>query len=160
MAKATDQSTSSNTTTQTLGGATKPARRSIVLDLPANKAMALAQLVKRFGYDDAERMSARHSGGAEHEAMVNGVGKLQSALAGAGYAPRWEGATMPETPTTYMSAKEAAALADDLASYGGKRSVATRLTIMERQCRQASRLIRAMMRQTHSSDVWALPPEE
>ena len=67
---------------------------------------------------------------------------------------------MPETPTTYISAKEAAALADELASYSGKRSVATRLAIMERQCRRASRLIRAMMRQTHSSDVWAPPKND
>jgi hypothetical protein len=30
---------------------------------------------------------------------------------------------------------------------------------MERECRQAARLIRAMLRQVHSSDVFRLPPE-
>jgi hypothetical protein len=88
MAKATDQSTNSSPATQTLGGATKPAWHTIILDLPADEAMALAQLVKRFGYDDAERLSSRHDGGAERNAMLNGIGKLQSALADAGYAPR------------------------------------------------------------------------
>jgi hypothetical protein len=29
----------------------------------------------------------------------------------------------------------------------------------ETQCRQAARLIRAMLRQVHSSDVFQLPPE-
>jgi len=61
---------------------------TIPLRLPRDEAAALAQLVKRFGYDDAERLSARHDGGAERDAMLNGMGKLQSALACAGYAPR------------------------------------------------------------------------
>jgi hypothetical protein len=63
-------------------------------------------------------------------------------------------------PIAFMSAKEAATLADDLSRYGGKRSLATRLAAMEAQCRRASRLIRAMLRQVHSSDVFRLPPEE
>jgi hypothetical protein len=66
---------------------------------------------------------------------------------------------MPDSPT-YMSAKEAATLADYLSQYGGKRSIAVRIATMETQCRQASRLIRAMLRQVHSSDVFQLPPEE
>jgi hypothetical protein len=62
-------------------------------------------------------------------------------------------------PTEFMRTKEAAMLADNLASYSGKHSVATRTVTMEAQCRKASRLIRAMLRQVHSSDVFQLPPE-
>jgi hypothetical protein len=39
-------------------------------------------------------------------------------------------------------------------------SAAQRLATMETQCRQASRLIWAMLQQVHSSDVWRLPPEK
>ena len=67
---------------------------------------------------------------------------------------------MTDSPTTYMTAKEAAILADKLSECGGKHAVAARVATMERQCRQAARLIRAMLRQVHSSDVWQLPPEE
>ncbi len=63
-------------------------------------------------------------------------------------------------PTDFMTTREAATLAENLASYAGKHSVATRLATMETQCRKASRLIRAMLRQVHSSDVFRLPPEE
>jgi len=59
-----------------------------------------------------------------------------------------------------MTTREAATLADNLASYSGKHSVAPRVASMETQARQASRLIRAMLRQVHSSDVFQLPPEE
>jgi hypothetical protein len=63
-------------------------------------------------------------------------------------------------PTEYMSAKEAAALADNLVHFGGKHSLALRLSSMEAACRKASRLIRAMLRQAHSSEIFRLPPEE
>jgi hypothetical protein len=59
----------------------------------------------------------------------------------------------------YMTTKEATALAEKLAQVGGKYSLSMRLATMESQCRQASRLIRAMLRQVHSSDVFRLPPE-
>jgi hypothetical protein len=59
-----------------------------------------------------------------------------------------------------MTAKEAAALADSLSRHGGKHSLATRLAAMEAQSQKASRLIRAMLRQVHPSDVFRLPPEE
>jgi hypothetical protein len=59
-----------------------------------------------------------------------------------------------------MTAKEAAVLADELSKCGGKHAVAARVAAMERQCRRAARLIQAMLRQMHSSDVWQLPPEE
>jgi hypothetical protein len=64
-------------------------------------------------------------------------------------------------PTSdFMTTKEAVTLADSLAGYSGKLSVAQRVATMERQARQASRLIRAMLRQVHHSDVFRLPPEE
>jgi hypothetical protein len=42
-----------------------------------------------------------------------------------------------EEPTTYMTTREAAVLADNLSQFGGKSSVATRVATMERHC-QAS----------------------
>jgi len=62
--------------------------KKIVLELPADEAMALAQLVKRLGYDDAERLSSRYDGGHERDLMLAGIDKLQRALAEAGFAPR------------------------------------------------------------------------
>jgi hypothetical protein len=62
--------------------------KKIVLDLPDDQAMALAQLVKRLGYDDAERLSSRYDGGHERDLMLAGVDKLHRALAEAGFAPR------------------------------------------------------------------------
>jgi hypothetical protein len=59
-----------------------------------------------------------------------------------------------------MTTREASALADNLAQHGGRLSVAQRVATMERQCALAARLIRAMLRQVHSSDVFRLPPEE
>ena len=41
-------------------------------------------------------------------------------------------------PTDFMTTQEAVALADNLAQFGGKHSVATRLATMETQCRKAS----------------------
>jgi hypothetical protein len=60
----------------------------ITVDLPNDEARALAQLVKRLGYDDAERLSSRYDGGEERDLMLAGIGKLQRALAAAGFAPR------------------------------------------------------------------------
>jgi hypothetical protein len=60
----------------------------IVLDIPSNEAMALAQLVKRLGHDDAERLSSRYDGGHERDLMLTAIDKLQRALAEAGFAPR------------------------------------------------------------------------
>jgi hypothetical protein len=60
----------------------------ITVDLPPDEAMALAQMVKRLGYDDAERLSSRYDGGAERDAMLAGINKLQRALAEAGLARR------------------------------------------------------------------------
>ena len=62
--------------------------KNIPLELPADEARALAQLLKRLGYDDAERLSSRYDGGEERDAMLSGIDKLRHALAEAGFAPR------------------------------------------------------------------------
>jgi len=62
--------------------------KKVILELPADEARALAQLVKRLGYDDAERLSSRYDGGEERDAMLSGIDKLRRALAEAGFAPR------------------------------------------------------------------------
>jgi len=60
----------------------------VVLELPPDEAMAVAQMVKRLGYEDAERLSPRHDGGTEQDLMLSGIDKLQRALAETGFAPR------------------------------------------------------------------------
>jgi hypothetical protein len=65
---------------------------------------------------------------------------------------------MPES--AWMTTREASTLADNLFRCGGEYSIATRIATMERQCRQAARLIRAMLRQVHSSDMFQLPPDD
>ena len=60
----------------------------ILLELARDEAMALAELAKRFSYDDAVRFSNRHDGGRERDAMLEGVLSLQRGLAEAGFAPR------------------------------------------------------------------------
>ena len=62
--------------------------KKVVIELPDDQAMALAQLAKRLGYDDAERLSSRYDGGEERDAMLASIDKLQRALAEAGFAPR------------------------------------------------------------------------
>jgi hypothetical protein len=60
----------------------------IVLELPRDEAMALAEFAKRFTHDDAVRFSTRHDGGRERDAMLEGVLALQRGLAEAGFRPR------------------------------------------------------------------------
>ena len=60
----------------------------ILLELARDEAIALAELAKRFTHDDAVRFSNRHDGGAERDAMLEGILSLQRGLAEAGYAPR------------------------------------------------------------------------
>ena len=62
--------------------------KRITLELVSAEAMALAQLCKRFTFDDAERFADRHDGGREREAILDGIATLQKALAEAGFAPR------------------------------------------------------------------------
>jgi hypothetical protein len=60
----------------------------IVLALPRDEAMALAQMCKRFCYEDAQRFADHHDGRLECDAMLDGMLTLQRALAEAGFAPR------------------------------------------------------------------------
>jgi hypothetical protein len=63
-------------------------RATLVVRLSDVEAMALAQLCKRFGHDDAARFSNRHDGGQERDDMRSGMNTLERALAQAGFAPR------------------------------------------------------------------------
>jgi hypothetical protein len=60
----------------------------LTIDLLNAEAMGLAQLCKRFTFDDAERFANRHDGGRERDAILDGIRALQRALAEAGFAPR------------------------------------------------------------------------
>jgi hypothetical protein len=62
--------------------------KKIVLELPPEQGHALAQFVKRTGFDDCKRLASRYDGGVEAEEMWEAVCKLQTALAEAGFAPR------------------------------------------------------------------------
>ena len=65
---------------------------------------------------------------------------------------------MPLATMTHTAAQE---LAKRLTRRGtASPSLAETVAVMETECRMASRLIRAMLRQSHSSDVWQLPPED
>lgn len=59
-----------------------------------------------------------------------------------------------------MSFPEAQQLADRLAEHGGRGSIVQYIANIEAECRLASRLIQAMLRQVHGSDTFLLPPEE
>ena len=69
--------------------------KKIILELVNAEAMALAQLCKRFTYDDAERFADRHDG-REREAILDDISTLQKALAKRG-TPRddTKGAALP-----------------------------------------------------------------
>jgi hypothetical protein len=60
----------------------------IILELARDEAMALAQMVKRFTYEDAVRFANPHDGGRERDAILEGIMALQRALAEVGFAPR------------------------------------------------------------------------
>jgi hypothetical protein len=60
----------------------------LTVDLLNAEAAGLAQLCKRFTFDDAERFANRHDGGHERDAMLAAVLVLQQGLAEAGHAPR------------------------------------------------------------------------
>jgi hypothetical protein len=60
----------------------------IVLEFPDDQAMALAQFVKRTGFDDCQRLGNRYDGGDEAEEMWAAIQKLQSALKDSGFNPR------------------------------------------------------------------------
>jgi hypothetical protein len=62
--------------------------KRIVLDIPDDQAEALAQVCKRFLFEDAVRFANPHDGGRERDAILDGTSTLQRALAEAGFAPR------------------------------------------------------------------------
>jgi hypothetical protein len=67
---------------------------------------------------------------------------------------------MPESFPTIMTTREASMLAENLVSHtAGGRSIATRVATLERDAHTAARLILALLRQVHPSDVFQLPPE-
>jgi hypothetical protein len=61
---------------------------TITLRLPAHEAWALAEMCKRFCFEDAVRFAIPHDGGRERDAILDGTTTLQRALAEAGFAPR------------------------------------------------------------------------
>jgi hypothetical protein len=62
--------------------------KKIILDLSDDQAMGLAQMAKRFTYEDAVRFANPHDGGRERDAILEGTITLQRALRDAGFAPR------------------------------------------------------------------------
>jgi len=64
---------------------------TIPLELLPDEAAALAQLVKRIGYNDCAKLADRHvtyNGRCEGDVMWSAVCMLQRELAEAGFAPR------------------------------------------------------------------------
>ena len=64
---------------------------TVTLCLPQSEGWALAQMIKRTGYDDCVKLSnrfERYNGRAECDVMWSAVGLLRDALAEAGFAPR------------------------------------------------------------------------
>jgi hypothetical protein len=62
--------------------------KKVVIELPPEQRHALAQFVRRTGFDDCQRLGDRHDGGEQAEAMWAAIQKLQAALVEAGIAPR------------------------------------------------------------------------
>jgi hypothetical protein len=58
----------------------------LAVDLSEDQAEALAQMVKRFCWEDAERLANRFDGGREREHILEAIGRLERALADAGFA--------------------------------------------------------------------------
>jgi hypothetical protein len=54
------------------------ATAKVTVEFPSDEARALAQLVKRLGYDDAERLSSPYDSGEEREAMLSDIDKLST----------------------------------------------------------------------------------
>jgi hypothetical protein len=62
-------------------------------------------------------------------------------------------------PLVTMTTADAKALADRLGRRGVERTLAQDIAALETECRMAGRLIRALLRQVHSSDVFQLSPD-
>jgi hypothetical protein len=70
----------------------KPSTLTIPIDFPSSdEAVALAQYVKRIGYEDVNRFASpciTYGGRSEADVMWSAVCTLQCQLAEAGFAPR------------------------------------------------------------------------
>jgi hypothetical protein len=60
----------------------------LAVDLSEEQAEALAKMVRRFRWEDAERLANRFDGGRERERILEAIARLERALADAGVAPR------------------------------------------------------------------------
>jgi hypothetical protein len=58
--------------------------KRVILDIPDDQAMGLAQLCRRFCWEDAVRFANPHDGGRERDAILDGTLTLQRALREAG----------------------------------------------------------------------------
>lgn len=61
---------------------------NIPLELSPAEAWALAQMCKRFTFEDAKRLAAAHDGDKERDTMLDAIRLLQTELSNAGYNPR------------------------------------------------------------------------
>jgi len=62
-------------------------------------------------------------------------------------------------PLATMTHADARALATRLGRRGTETKLAEQVAVLETEARTAGRLIMAMLRQTHHTDVFQLPPE-
>jgi hypothetical protein len=62
--------------------------KKVIIELPPEQGRALAQFVKRTGFDDCKRLGSRYDGGEEAEEMWAAIQKLQQALKESGFNPR------------------------------------------------------------------------
>lgn len=60
----------------------------VTLELAEDHAWALAEMAKRFTWEDASRLSNAFDSGRERDDMIDGVIALQRALRAAGISPR------------------------------------------------------------------------
>lgn len=60
----------------------------VTMDVSEAEAMALAQMAKRFTYEDAARLSVKYDRGRERDCMLRGIQTLRDSLAQCGFAPR------------------------------------------------------------------------
>ena len=60
----------------------------LTIEMNDTEAWALAQLCKRFTYEDAVRLSNNHDAGKERDSMLDAVCRVARSLADQGIKPR------------------------------------------------------------------------
>ena len=60
----------------------------LTVELTEDQAMALAQMCKRFLYEDAQRFGNRFDNGREADLILDAVSRIQRGLKQEGFAPR------------------------------------------------------------------------